>query len=205
MSEPPPLPEPARAPVVIGDARRWKAMSHPLRREMLRQIGQGGAVTSTTIAKALGVNTGTTSYHLRILADAGVIEELTDRGRGRERWWRQVPVDLREPDYDSLDPQSRAALDEWRATQIPRELALVNRFVREIRSHGQWAKSSRAGGWFTLEGLEAVFEGYLELVKRHSFSPDDAPPEARPMLLRMFYLPEEPPGQGADAADGSGG
>ena len=59
---------------VVGDAKRWKAMSHPLRREMLRHLGQHGPATSTTIAEALGENTGTTSYHLRVLADAGVID-----------------------------------------------------------------------------------------------------------------------------------
>ena len=62
---------------VTGDARRWKALSHPLRQEILGHLGEHEAATSTTIAQALGQNTGTTSYHLRILADAGVIEEDT--------------------------------------------------------------------------------------------------------------------------------
>ena len=62
-------------------------MSHPLRREMLRHLGQHGPATSTTIAEALGENTGTTSYHLRVLAAAGIIEEVPERAHGRERWW----------------------------------------------------------------------------------------------------------------------
>ena len=60
----------------------------------------------------MGENTGTTSYHLRVLADAGIIEEVAERAHGRERWWRTIPVDLREPDYDSLSPADRSALDE---------------------------------------------------------------------------------------------
>ena len=87
---------------VVGDAKRWKAMSHPLRREMLRHLDEHGPATSTTLAEALGENTGTTSYHLRVLADAGVIEEVPERANGRERWWRTFPVDhararLRQP------------------------------------------------------------------------------------------------------------
>ena len=128
---------------VVGDAKRWKAMSHPLRREMLAHLDEHGPATSTTIAGALGENTGTTSYHLRILADAGIIEEVPERANGRERWWRTFPVDMREPDYDSLGPQERAALDEWRAAQIPGELELVNRFIRDVRQHGKWARASR--------------------------------------------------------------
>ena len=94
---------------VTGDARRWKALSHPLRQDILGHLSEHEAATSTTIAQALGENTGTTSYHLRVLADAGVIEEVTERAHGRERWWRTIPVDHREPDYDSLSPEDRAA------------------------------------------------------------------------------------------------
>ena len=126
---------------VVGDAKRWKAMSHPLRREMLAHLDERGPATSTTIAEALGENTGTTSYHLRVLADAGIIEEVPGRAGGRERWWRTFPVDLREPDYDSLSDDERAALDEWRAGQIPGELELVNRFIRDVRQHGRWARA----------------------------------------------------------------
>src|SRR5580693_128969 len=153
---------------VVGDANRWKAMSHPLRREMLRHIGEHGPATSTTLAEALGESTGTTSYHLRVLADAGVIEEVPGQPNGRERWWRTFPVDVREPDYASLSPQERAALDEWRAVQIPGELALVNRFIRDVRQHGKWAKASRAYGYYTVEELEALYDEYVALLNKYA-------------------------------------
>jgi len=176
---------------VTGDARRWKAMSHPLRREMLRHLREHGTASSTTLAEALAESTGTTSYHLRVLADAGVIEEVPGQSNGRERWWRRVLVDLREPDYDSLSQEDRASLDEWRAAQIPGELALVNRFIRDVRKHGKWAKSSRADGYYTPEGLDALMDEYIALLKKHGYSAEDAPPGARLMQLRMFYLPDE--------------
>ena len=68
---------------VTGDAKRWKAMSHPLRREMLRHLREHGTASSTTLAEALAESTGTTSYHLRVLADAGVIEEVPGSQRPR--------------------------------------------------------------------------------------------------------------------------
>lgn len=177
---------------VTGDARRWKALAHPLRQEMLRHLDQHGPATSTTLAGALGESTGTTSYHLRVLADAGVIEEVPGQGNGRERWWRTFPVDHREPDYDSLSPEDRAALDEWRAGQIPGELALVDRFISEARQHGRWARASRANGYFTLQGLDALYEEFMALLNKHGHTRQEAPPDARPMLLRMFYIPDEP-------------
>lgn len=184
---------------VVGDAKRWKAMSHPLRREILRHLGDHSPANATTIAEALGENTGTTSYHLRLLADAGVIEEVPERAHGRERWWRVIPVDLREPDYASLSPEDRAALDEWRAGQIPGEIELFHRYLREMRQHGPWARASRAGGYYTEEGLEALFDEYMALLGKYGYTAEDAPPGARPMQLRMFYIPDEPAG----AADSS--
>jgi len=180
---------------VVGDARRWKAMSHPLRREMLRYLGQHESATATTIATALGKNTGVTSYHLRVLADAGVIEEIPGHGHGRERWWRAIPADLREPDYDSLSPQERAALEEWRAGQIPGELALVNRFIRDVRRHGKWARAYRSTGYYTAEDLDAFFDDYAALLAKHGHTAQDIPPGARLMQLRMFYIPDEPAGK----------
>jgi DNA-binding transcriptional ArsR family regulator len=176
---------------VTGDAKRWKAMSHPLRREMLQYLEQHGPATATTLAAALGENTGTTSYHLRILADGGVIEEVPERAHGRERWWRTFPVDHREPDYESLSEPDRAALDEWRAGQIPGEVELVNRFIRELRQHGPWARASRASGYYTAEGLAALHDDYIALLHKYGYTAQDAPPGARLMQLRMFYLPEE--------------
>jgi DNA-binding transcriptional ArsR family regulator len=177
---------------VVGDAKRWKALSHPLRQEMLRHLGTNGPATSTTLAEALGESTGTTSYHLRVLADAGVIEEVPGRAGARERWWRTFPTDHREPDYESLSAPDRAALDEWRSGQIPGELALVNRFIRDVRKHGKWAKASRADGYFTVDDLEALHDDYVALVNKYAHSAQDAPPGARPVQLRMFYIPDDP-------------
>ena len=125
------------------DTRDQRDEQHRHRRgEILRHLDAQGSATSTTLAGALGESTGTTSYHLRVLAEAGVIEEVPERAHGRERWWRTFPTDHRGPEYDSLSPADRAALDNWRATQIPGEVELFNRFLREFRQHGNWAKAS---------------------------------------------------------------
>jgi hypothetical protein len=58
--------------------------------------------------------------------------------------------------------------------------------------HGNWAKASRGGGYFTAEDLQAFFEGYLDLLSTYARTAAQAPPGARAMQLRMFYLPDEP-------------
>ena len=47
-----------------------------------------GPATATTLAARLDLNTGATSYHLRQLAQHGFIEEDSERGNARDRWWR---------------------------------------------------------------------------------------------------------------------
>src|SRR5438034_9051643 len=72
-----------------------KALAHPIRQRILYQLAFAGPATSTSIGAALGHSSGSASYHLRQLERFGFIDELKARGRGRERWWRLVPLDLR--------------------------------------------------------------------------------------------------------------
>jgi hypothetical protein len=78
------------------------------------------------------------------------------------------------------------------ASPKPAYDTLVNRFIRDVRKHGKWARASRAGGWYTAEDLDALFEEYMALIVKYGHSAQDAPPGARPMQLRMFYIPDEP-------------
>jgi hypothetical protein len=127
------------------------------------------------------------------MADGKVAAETQQSAHpARAVVWRTFPVDHREPDCDSLSPEDRAALDEWRTGQIPGELELVNRFVRDVRKHGRWARASRADGYYTADGLDALFEEYMALLSTYGYGRDDAPPGARLTQLRMFYLPASP-------------
>ncbi len=65
-----------------------KTLGHPVRLKMLGLLRMEGPATATTLAARLGLNTGATSYHLRQLAQHGFVVEDTERGNGRDRWWR---------------------------------------------------------------------------------------------------------------------
>ena len=73
---------------ITPDIAGLRALSHPVRLRMLGLLRTEGPATATTLAQRLGLNTGATSYHLRQLAQHGFIEEDTERGNGRDRWWR---------------------------------------------------------------------------------------------------------------------
>lgn len=73
---------------ISPDIAGLRALSHPVRLHMLGLLRSDGPATATTLAARLELNTGATSYHLRQLAQHGFIEEDTERGNARDRWWR---------------------------------------------------------------------------------------------------------------------
>jgi len=80
---------------VTPDIAGLRALSHPVRLRMLGLLRTEGAATATTLAARLDLNTGATSYHLRQLAQHGFIEEDTERGNARDRWWRAAHTSTR--------------------------------------------------------------------------------------------------------------
>ncbi|MBF9132645.1 helix-turn-helix transcriptional regulator [Plantactinospora sp. S1510] len=87
-------------------------MAHPLRLRLLVELRAHGPATATGLAQALHTNSGATSYHLRQLADVGLVVEEPDRGTGRQRWWRAEHQlsSWSASDFDD-DPDARAAAD----------------------------------------------------------------------------------------------
>ena len=65
-----------------------KAYSHPLRRQILRLIARRGFLRAADIAGELDVPANSASFHLRVLAEAGLIEEAPEQARDRrDRVW----------------------------------------------------------------------------------------------------------------------
>jgi DNA-binding transcriptional ArsR family regulator len=93
------------------DAARLKALAHPLRLRILGALRINGPSTATRLAERLDESSGLTSYHLRTLAAAGLVEELPDRGSGRDRWWRAAHdvSSFQSTDFDDTDAAPAAA------------------------------------------------------------------------------------------------
>ncbi len=86
-----------------------RVLAHPLRSRLLSELRVHGAANATALAERLGTNTGATSYHLRKLAEVGLVEE-TAEGTGRQRFWvaAQDSHSWRNTDYDDPDAQAAA-------------------------------------------------------------------------------------------------
>ena len=129
---------------VTGDARRWKALSHPLRQEILGHLGEHEAATATTIAAALGENTGTTSYHLRVLAEVGLVGEVSSAD-GRERPWEALITGF-ETDSDTSGGSMTAQESRLLAVSLQRYQKLVRDYMaRREGEPRQWRKADFYG------------------------------------------------------------
>ncbi|MFI5775778.1 ArsR/SmtB family transcription factor [Nocardia sp. NPDC051570] len=169
----------------------YRTLAHPLRSRILQYLGTHPQANSTTLAEFLGESTGTTSYHLRKLADSRLIEEIAEKSRGRERWWRILPFNHNVPDPATMQPAERAAVEHWAQLKIAADIQFYLRATKEWTGPAGWAQLSRYGTYMTHEQLQAFMNDYLDLVERHSYQREDAPPEARRMAFRFFAVPDE--------------
>ncbi|MFD6177127.1 MULTISPECIES: helix-turn-helix domain-containing protein [unclassified Isoptericola] len=73
----------------VGTAQ-LRVLAHPMRLAFLRRLRTEGPSTARALGRELGVDSGAASYHLRRLAEGGLIVEEPGLGTRRERWWRAV-------------------------------------------------------------------------------------------------------------------
>ncbi|MEV6647570.1 helix-turn-helix domain-containing protein [Amycolatopsis sp. NPDC051371] len=109
-------------------------------RELSELLQADGPATATGLGKRVGESSGTTSWHLRQLAEAGLVEEDTERGNKRERWWRSAQKTTRMRAADFIDdPDLAGPLDTYLRSVIEHRYQAESRFVSELpRWVGEW-------------------------------------------------------------------
>ncbi|KAB8197070.1 helix-turn-helix domain-containing protein [Nonomuraea phyllanthi] len=78
----------------LSDPKAMRALAHPARLSILNRLGVEGSATATEVAEIAGITPSAASYHLRMLAKYGFVEDAPPRGDGRERLWRAVDMTL---------------------------------------------------------------------------------------------------------------
>jgi DNA-binding transcriptional ArsR family regulator len=182
-------------------AAQLRALAHPLRLQLLEVLHVEGAATASQLARKLGESSGATSYHLRALHRAGMIEEAEQRN-GRERWWQRVSERLLIP--NSVPPEaSTAERVELQAAHAQIESILVDRDEKalqrwtEIRydlplewQDTQWIGNFRI--WATQPEARAFVMSVLELAQPLRKPPEGADAERQELHFTFRVLPQEP-------------
>jgi DNA-binding transcriptional ArsR family regulator len=171
----------------------YKTLTNPVRRRILQYIGQHREANSTSVARALGESTGTTSYHLRKLAEQRLVEEIAERSAGRERWWRLLPVDHVAAAPSERTPEEDSALAELSSQRLSADIDLYIRALAEYDGPNGWVQSQRAGTWMTRHDVLAFYAEYLGLLRKYGHAEESAPPDAQPVAIRFLLIPQPEP------------
>ncbi|BAC73872.1 ArsR family transcriptional regulator [Streptomyces avermitilis] len=94
----------------ITDIGTLKALAHPLRMKLYRALCVTRTATASQLAEQVDEGVSLVSYHLRKLADHGLIEAARPQsGDGRERWWQPSSQGVSIKDKDFRDAPEKAA------------------------------------------------------------------------------------------------
>ncbi|MFD0310403.1 ArsR/SmtB family transcription factor [Streptomyces sp. NPDC127119] len=94
----------------ITDLGTLKALAHPLRMQLYRGLCVARTATASQLAEQVDEAVSLVSYHLRKLAEHGLIEAADPRsGDARERWWQPSSQGVSIRDKDFRDAPERAA------------------------------------------------------------------------------------------------
>ncbi|HEY2792792.1 MAG TPA: winged helix-turn-helix domain-containing protein, partial [Micromonosporaceae bacterium] len=167
-----------------------RALGSGVRQSILEMLSRGPA-TSAMIAREMSSNTGVTSYHLRELGKAGLIEP--DRQVGRSLYWRRSRADVI---FDEAQvSQSPAAARSAGDMMVARFNASLEHFLRREDLEPEWHRSallSQAAARLTPDELAEFAGEYLTLLKRWS-ARVSADPRARPVRIALFAYPDRNP------------
>ena len=172
----------------VDDAQVLRAMAHPLRQRLIGSLRKQGPGTASELGRRLGESSGATSYHLRILAKYGFVEDDPGRNRRRERWWRAVDEGM-EWSLDTDDPGLIEA-DRALGHQLVSEQARwLRRWHDELPEwdRGWRAASNSTDQWFELTPAElrALSDEVLAVLER--YSDRRVPRDGTERVIALFY------------------
>ena len=177
------------------DGKQIRVLAHPLRSRLLGRLRMDGPATATRLAEALGTNTGATSYHLRQLAEVGLVLDEPGAGHGRERWWRAAHdvSGWRRGAYTN-DDNAAAAVDWLHNFGLNVLVERVEAWHRAADSEPRpWREATEFADHVLnltaaqLRSLTAELEGVIERHRRAAIEAAD--PDARQVLLYLYAMP----------------
>ncbi|BBC96330.1 helix-turn-helix domain-containing protein [Streptomyces griseofuscus] len=81
-----PSTNPSLAPLRVDDPKVMRALAHPARLAIMARLTEVGPGTATECASATGLSPSATSWHLRALAESGLIEEAEHPDKRKHLW-----------------------------------------------------------------------------------------------------------------------
>jgi DNA-binding transcriptional ArsR family regulator len=180
--------------VAVLDTAVMRAMAHPARLALLEHLRNGGPATATECAGVVGLSPSATSYHLRALARAGLVEAAPGRGDGRERLWRITAGRYAVTGVANLAPEGREALHAlmesllaWDNIRVRRYLSQLDAEPPEWQDAAFFMDSTLQVSAEELTELSQALEALIAPYRKDRRA--DLPPGTRPVSVAIRALP----------------
>ncbi|KDN80989.1 ArsR/SmtB family transcription factor [Kitasatospora cheerisanensis] len=188
--------------VELTDPRAMRALAHPVRLAVLERLRLHGAATASELAPHVGATPTVASWHLRHLAEFGLVRDAEPGPDRRTRRWEAVGRGFRfAPTDDGEGGEAARALSQQ---LFLRSSALPSRWITEVEPGLplEWRQLSGLANTRVVlspaelaELSDAVERLLAPYVHRDAA---DWPDDARPVRLMRYALPEaapaDPPG-----------
>lgn len=186
----------------ISNPGALRALAHAGRYAILERLQLEGPATATQCAEVAGLSPSACSYHLRLLARYGFVEEDTSPSRdGRERLWRAVMAGWVNDPEPGTDPAVVQAVDStlsrvMMASSDAKVLEFVDRGAREPRWRDA-ALFSNSTIVATVDELVEISAQLMAVLRPYLMSNrpvEGAPEGARRVHTALRMAPEPPAG-----------
>ncbi|MBS2537823.1 helix-turn-helix transcriptional regulator [Catenulispora sp. NF23] len=171
----------------LTDPQAIRAYAHRTRMALVGILRTEGPLTATRAAELTGESVASCSYHLRMLAKYGVVEEVP--GPGRQKPWRATAQQTN-ISRASGDPAVDAATTELRTFLAQHYFELVVNAERTWEQlPREWQKAEAFGDellYVTPSELLELRDGIDELL--HRFSDRNTRPELRPAGAELVQV-----------------
>ena len=182
----------------ITEAKALSAMANPFRARMMDALKVDGPSTASGLAQRTGQAVGSASHHLKVLAEAGLVEEAPELARDRrERWWRLVDPGTRWSRADFADDTAAVtAAYAAEALALRRQFERTQEWNANAASVPEWDDAAFATQqWLRLtpEELHEVSAEVVDVLMRWSRRevPDDGQ-DREPVFVFTRGFPAQP-------------
>lgn len=183
--------------IEITDPTAMRALAHPVRLAILARLQRHGPATATQLSEHVDASPSVVSWHLRHLADFGLVEDAEDpEGDRRRRWWKSVTRGFRLDVPETGEAQAAGRMLRGR---------LLDQALGEVQ---QWANESEpvldepwqqavgvynTGIRLTLEEAGRIEDAIEDLLAPYVTRGDAAAPaDARTVRMVRVTMPEPP-------------
>ncbi|NEA47620.1 helix-turn-helix domain-containing protein [Streptomyces sp. SID10815] len=157
----------------VTDVGTLKALAHPLRMKLYRLLFVAGTATASQLAEQVDEAVSLVSYHLRKLAEHGLIEAAEPRSKdARERWWQPASDGVSIRGEDFRDAPEKVAAHLAASRLFTEQRADMYRAYLDERAHWgpEWneaAHDSESLTRLTASELAAFQQDLLDLLRKY--------------------------------------